>query len=71
MVFLEVPRNFIIENIRAILEKNMGYNFLAKFLVNRILAPRGLKLGEVVLEAQFGNIKDPKWTEIALGRRIF
>ena len=41
IILLKVPRNFWIDKLRAILKMEADYNFLAKYLIHKILMSRG------------------------------
>ena len=57
VILTTVPGSFLIDKLRAIIDMEADYKFLAKLLVNKLLIPRGESSGLITEEA-FIRYKD-------------
>ena len=64
---LNVQGNLFNKNIRSILDMEADYNILSEFMTNKLLIPRGEKLGYIT-EKTFGIWKTLKSEEVAQRR---
>ena len=67
LILLKSPGNCLINKLRAIIEIEVDYKFLAKLLIKKILTSRGEVAG-LILEEAFGSCKDHRAVEVALCR---